>query len=250
MPAESMLTLRHKLCADLEPKDSHSVAYYLLDSCSSVGDVPQYDSIDVDLANLLGDADRTLSNESNYVDELSGLQTQITEVIDCLLRLSVTLNDPAPHDQFLSQMGGQTTRIEPHDIRYVQETFPNLDSDMSQRLGRAMIRRQQYIKYRAGRRSRLEEPLELDEAEHARRGGGGSTGFLLLPKNIRDSIQTDVTNSHIPVSETSAISYARSDTADASEIRIPPLPKKDTGGRRLCPFCLMLISAENQDDWK
>lgn len=147
-------------------------------------------------------------------------------------------------------MDVQSAHTEPHDTSYVQKTFPLLDSAMSQKLARTITRRRQYIKYRANRHRSQEESLELDEVGHARSEGGGSIGFSLIPQNIPDPTQTEVTTSKLPASDSSATSSDRSGTMEASGIRVKPLPRKDTGGRRLCQFCLMLISVETQDEWE
>lgn len=219
--------------------------------------MPTYDSIDIDLASLLGDNEPILSDAGTsssdafkHPAELPGFLTQITEIIDCLLRLSVTLRNPVPHDQFKSGMNVQSTHFEPSYIKYVQETFPGLDSAISQRLAMAMTRRRQHIKYRADRYQGVKKPLGLDQAEHARSDDGGATGLSPIPENMHDSTPTDVTISKRPASETSATSHARSNIMDASEIRIPPLPKQDIDGQILCPICFILISVKDEDEWE
>lgn len=213
--------------------------------------VQDYDSLDIDLADLLGDTEQVLSNESiDHVAELSKLLTQISEIIDCLLRLSVTLSNPAPHDLFRARIDAPTTRFEPKDVRKVQEMFPSLDSGISQRLGSASTLRRQYLKYRADQHHRLQEGLKPEEDKGARSEGGGTTEPSPSSPNLRDSAQIDATIPDDPGSKISTESYAGSNTMDASEIRVPSLPKEHTSGPLLCPFCFMLISVQTRDEWK
>lgn len=219
--------------------------------------MPKYDSLDNGLAGSLGDNEPILSDAAtrpgdrfSHLAELPEPLKQIKEIIDCLLRLSVTLSNPVPHDQFRSRVGVETTQFYPNDIKYVQETFPSLDSAISQRLAMDLNRRRQHIKYCADRHQGVKKPLGLDQAEHARNDDGGTTGLSPIPENMHDSTPTDVTISKRPASETSATSHDRSNIMDPSEARIPPLPKQHTDGQILCPFCFMLISVKDEDEWE
>lgn len=235
----------------LRPKELTILACSLLEYSNPVMAVQDYDSIDVDLANLLGDTEQVLRNGSiDHVSELSELLTQISEIIDCLLRLSVTLSNPARHDLFRARIDAPTTRFEPNDVKQVQEMFPNLDSAIIERLGRALTQRRQHFKYREDHRRRSQEGLEPEDAKNARSEGGGTTEASPSSQNLRDSTQIDVNSPNVPGSEISTTSYAGSDTLDASETRVPSLPKEHTSGPFLCPFCFMLISVQTRDEWK
>ncbi|KAF0318655.1 hypothetical protein GQ607_014071 [Colletotrichum asianum] len=72
----------------------------------------------------------------------------ITELVDCLLRLSVSIQNPAPHDRFISSTFKDISTYEYFAIQHVRDKFQNIDDSLAQRLGRALSRRRQYFKYR------------------------------------------------------------------------------------------------------
>lgn len=168
------------------------------------------------------------------------------EVINCLLRLSVTINNPAPHDLFKSRVDAQTSHFEPYDISHVQEKFTKVDSLISKRLGRALTQRRRYFKYREVHHRRLQEGLESDEDE----GGDGTTIASPIPQHLSDSARLNFNIPDVATSDISATSYARSTNLDALEICVPPLPKEHADGPFLCPFCFMLISVDTRSEWK
>lgn len=135
----------------------------------------------------------------------------------------------------------QITHSEPYDINHVQEVFPNLDSAISQRLGRAITQRRKHIKYRAEQHGRLEKGLKLEFIEHTRGEDRRTTEPSLYHQNLSNISQLDLNDFELPAS---------SNPMDASEIPVPALPKDYSGGPLLCPFCFMVISVETSDEWK
>lgn len=172
------------------------------------------------------------------------------DVIDCLLRLSVTIRNPAPYDQFKSRVDLRTSQYEPYDIKHVLEKFPKVDRRVSIRLGRALTQRRQYFKYREEHHRRLQEGLELGEPMNPKSEDGRTTVASPIPQHLADSTELNLTFLDLAPSETSETSYARSTNMDVSEIRVPPLPKEHVDGPFQCPFCFTIISVDTRHDWK
>lgn len=183
--------------------------------------------------------------------ELNQVFAQIGGVIDCLLRLSVTISNPAPHDRFKSRAGGQIGYYESWDIQHVLAKFPHIDTKLAERLGRALTQRRKYFKYREDHHCRLKEGLNGDEDGASR--GHATTLASSVPLHLKDvgptSQKVDLDILDDDHSELSATSYAPS-TVDQSELRVPPIPKEYVDGPFLCPFCYVFITVDNRYEWK
>lgn len=206
--------------------------------------------MDDELAALFdaGSEDGSRSSAEGRSSEFAGLLSGIGNVIDCLLRFSVTISNPAPHDHFKSRAGVELTNyFERYDAQHVRDKYPHIQVEISERLGRMLTYRRRYFKYREDHHSRLKQGLEgpLDDGASK---GRATTVASSLPQGMKDGTQMF----HLSVddrSEISATSYAPS-TSDQSQLRVPPIPKQYADGPFPCPFCYVFISVENRSDWK
>jgi transcriptional regulator with XRE-family HTH domain/uncharacterized C2H2 Zn-finger protein len=178
--------------------------------------------------------------------EISGILDGVGHIVDCLLRLSITIRNPAPHDHFKSRAG--TDVINPYeqwDIKHVREKFPNADPGLSERLGKATARRRQYFKYREEHAMKLSEGLDAgDEGENA------TTVASSIPDRLKETQATaDFAEFNDGESNISKTSYAPS-TADEAQLRVPPLPKEHAEGPFRCPYCCMIVSITTRREWK
>lgn len=176
----------------------------------------------------------------------------IIEVVNCLLRLSVAIRNPAPHDRLTKSKSTDTSHYEPYDIQHVCTKFPNADEKITARLGKAISRRRQYFKYREEHHNKLSQGLDFNSG--ITEIVGPSTIASSLPQHIKGGagVAGDLgTLDEDERSETgiSQTSYATS-VADSEKIRVPPLPKQSKDGPFECPFCFMIISASTPLSWK
>ncbi|KAK5652640.1 hypothetical protein OQA88_10233 [Cercophora sp. LCS_1] len=184
--------------------------------------------------------------------EISRILADIGHTIDCLLRLSITIRNPAPHDRFKSRAGADVVGIfEQWDTKHVQDKFPAAGAKISERLGRAIAWRRQYFKYREEHRAKLGHGLEAD-GEHDEREKsstrGKSTIASSIPNHLKESFQEFSDLADDNRSEVSGTSYAPS-TVDPTQLRVPPLPKEHAEGPFECPFCRMVISINTRKEW-
>lgn len=191
-----------------------------------------------------------------YIKELNQVLSLIGGVINCLLRLSVAISNPAPHDRFKSRAGGQIESSEPWDIQHVRAKFPYLDKTVAERVGRALTQRRKYFKYREDHHSRLKQGLK----GHDNSAGQweATTVASSLPQHLKDADKISLNMNLDPrglgvfdenCSEGPSTSYAAS-TFDQSELRVPPIPKGYAEGPFLCPFCYVFISVQTRYEWK
>lgn len=192
----------------------------------------------------VGSEDVLVSSTKSQNNELNSLLSGIGHVIDCLLRLSVTISNPAPYDHFRSRAGIEFTPFfEHYDTQHVREKYPKIQSKLSERLGRMLAYRRRYFRYRVDHHSRLMQGLvgTVDD--------GATTVASSLPQALKDSHQAHLAVETDDRSEISATSYASS-TLDQSELRVPPIPKEYVDGPFLCPFCYVMIPVDNRHEWK
>lgn len=194
------------------------------------------------------DEDDGTDDPSNLREkELKQVFLHIGGVIDCLLRLSVTISNPAPHDRFRSRAGAQVGYYEPWDIQHVREKFPHVDEEIAERLGRALTHRRKYFKYRENHYCRLKEGLEGDDDGMSK--GRATTVASSVPQQLKDTDAQSLGLFDADRSEISQTVYAPS-IINKSQLQVPPIPKEHIDGPFLCPFCYVFISVDSRHEWK
>ncbi|KAK4236283.1 hypothetical protein C8A03DRAFT_17048 [Achaetomium macrosporum] len=202
---------------------------------------------------------------------ISRLYADIREITDCLLRLSVAIANPAPHERFRKFGAEDISYREPHDIAYVRDKFPRMNPEMATMLGKAITRRRQFFRYRQAHHEKLAAGLEessvLEPTAEEERGAPterfSETIASTLPEHIKAMTDPDLRNDVIDEdnrSDTAAsvTSYATSAGFVAGEadiappLRVPgdPLRPGAMFGKFECPYCHRIISASTRAAWK
>ncbi|KAK7413084.1 hypothetical protein QQX98_008032 [Neonectria punicea] len=236
---QHVISLLRDLCSSVEEAT-------LVSNAGSISDTPSEDhnSLEDALADYFNEGE---DSEKSEVERIVG---DISHVVNCLLRLSITISNPTPHDQYLSRAGEVLIKSFEHwDIQHVRAKFPGVSSGLADRLGRAMARRRGYFKYREEHKNRLAEGLDAEEAEqattiasslpeHLKEGNdnarAGATPFAMLDDGRPDASETSCSSSN----------------PNSTQLRVPPIPKEYLDGPFKCPFCHMIISVESRHDWK
>lgn len=205
------------------------------------------------------DLDSTLEELAGYFqdgeeeleDELGTVLKSIGHEISCLLRLSVAIRNPAAHDQFKSRAGVEIVKHFKHwDMQHIKAKFPDVESDILERLARATSRRRQYFKYREEHTARLSEGLDGDAAVTLTSPAERATTLASsLPDHLRDLEGVSEPQIVDHISEASGTSYATSISA-VHRLQVPPIPKEHGDGPIKCPFCHMFALIHNRNDWK
>jgi len=205
--------------------------------------------------------------------ELQQLMSDVVEVITCLLRLSMAIRNPAPHDQFMASGQIDISSFESFDISHVQAKFPCAEGYLITRLGKAISRRRQYLKYRNERHKKLAQGIE--DVIEAPKAVAEPIGIEVARTEVTrtDTAPTEINPestvaSSIPLAmkapttyidpdedvysegELSQTSYATS-TNESTKLRPPPIPKEAQEGTPFeCPLCFMIISIRSSHSWK
>ena len=122
------------------------------------------DSDDEDDAALFG----VTEEDSPHRDPATRVVEEIREVNLCLLRFSMTLRNPARHDQMKESASTSTHHFERFDIDHVRDKFPSAETYLHERLGKGISKHRQYFKYREDHHSKLAEGLDDEEVKHER----------------------------------------------------------------------------------
>ncbi|KAF2267558.1 hypothetical protein CC78DRAFT_576928 [Lojkania enalia] len=196
--------------------------------------------------------------------ELQQLASNVAETITCLMRLSIAIRNPAPHDQFKESTQIDTSHFETFDIDHVRQKFPKAPDYLIERLGRAISRRRQYLRYREEHRKKLEKGLELSEiapipavqvnlaapviVAHSEKIE--STVASSIPIFLKSGITPPDLDEHNYYEDTvSQTSYASS-TSDPTKLRPPPLPEQGQDGNPFeCPLCFRFTSLSQLSAW-
>jgi hypothetical protein len=180
--------------------------------------------------------------------ELGQIATDVAEVVNCLLRLSVAIRNPAPHDRFIASAPTDTSHYEPFDIQHVRSKFGTISEPLAERLGKAISRRRQYFKYRESHHLKLSRGLEPGEEVDNQ-----STVASSIPEQMKNSglnpTPPVIDEDALSDSGVSQTSFASS-VANTEKLRVPPLTKDAQKGPFECPFCFMVIVATNTVSWR
>jgi len=203
---------------------------------------------------------------------LTGLSVDVKEAIDCLLRLSVAIANPVPHERVRTLGLGPVEDVsyrETSDIGYVQDKFPGISYKLATALGKALTRRRQFFKYRDAHRQRLASGLDnAGEADTSRTEVVPMTVASSLPEHLKVFTDLDLRTGFFDEDNRSdvawsATSYATSvgllagnlegqaeDTKPPPPLRVPPLPLAAEHGPFECPFCYRMVIATTRAAWK
>ena len=196
-------------------------------------------------------------DEESRPTELEQIFLDIEQIVTCLYRLSMAVRNPTPHDRYTKAASIDTSFYEPFDIEHVRQKFPMAKEFLVSRLGKAISRRRQYLKYRELHRAKLakpSQPLELQE-------------IVLPDKSVISSTKLTETTASAFVERTSTkeadfefadmrsesgatqTSYATS-SGSTTKVRMPPTPKGAANGQPFeCPYCYMIDTVKDTRAW-
>ncbi|KAI0968124.1 hypothetical protein F4678DRAFT_203264 [Xylaria arbuscula] len=193
-----------------------------------------------------GDFDE-IDNEAEILETMA----DIADIIGCLMRLSVSIRNPAPHDHFMSSRFINMSHFEEYDMEHVKAKLPLAQPALARRLGKAISQRRQYFKYREAHHQKLNAGLDLDPTKSE--AGAQSTIASSVPNALKNGdkshpafgeLEEEASNSGA-----SQTSYATSGP-ESGRLKMPSLPKEASDGPFECPFCYMMISASTTIQWK
>jgi hypothetical protein len=218
-----------------------------------------------DLSDSDSDASEDDSEQSEHElpTELAQLVSNMIEVNSCLMRLSLAIRNPAPHDQFKESTQIDVTHFEIFDVDHVRGKFPQAPDYLILRLGKAISRRRQYLRYREDHRRKLEQGLaphpHLQELTAPSQTAHTvetppekieSTVASSIPLAIKASASAAALDEDDYYEDTlSQTSYASSNS-DPFRLRPPTLPEGGQYGEPFeCPLCFRFTSVRQATAW-
>lgn len=215
---------------------------------------------------------------SEPFSSLARVHHSVKFTIACLYKLP--LRHPASLDRLKQKDFLSFSLYQHFDVLYVKDKFPQLDLDVSSRLGRMITRRRQLLWYRVSHSQKLEShgpqanvfiPIsatkdlmvirkETQVARHAEDIKLGPS----QPASSHSTLPTKATMLKIsdPPSEEqlfapsiseSIVSTGSSYTGRELKIEIPPRPKGDKGNELHffeCPYCGVAKSIRTKHQWR
>jgi hypothetical protein len=178
-----------------------------------------------------------------FSTEVEQVLADISDIIDCLFRLSRDITNPVPHDQIMLSPELTTPERESLDIRYIRENY-KVSEKIAERLGKANSQRRAYFKYRR---------LKYDESgtDHVA-GNNQKQTYHYAPVSIVASTVAGQLKEHD--SEGGRISRekpkSRSDIRDLSAGESSERSKSENLAASTCPFCWTVVYISGPAEWK
>jgi hypothetical protein len=207
--------------------------------------------------------------------------TDITHVITCLYKFSITIQNPAPRDRLEKSSSIPISHFEKFDIQHVFHKFPDAQEYLVERLGKANTKRRQLLMYHELHHHKISghyeeqigDPLvdsdlgglagrNTDDVRVPRVGNTMSLNENSTPVQVAATIitrQTQTTvSTYIPrdCSEAdihSQTSFASSIGSQRQTLWVPPPPKPEkafAGEPFQCPYCYVIVSVPGPQAWK
>jgi hypothetical protein len=188
-------------------------------------------------------SDSSCGEEDTEIDQL--LQHMST-LVEALLVLSISIQNPAPHDRFMKSLRFDPTVYSESDIQYVRDKFPAIDTWLAERLGRANSWRRQYFAYR----ERHHELRTADAPDNQTVISSLPAGMTIKPDKPHDD---SAVTAHADGDSDSGFTQTSFQTTlpGGSKLEIPRMPDEAADGATFsCPLCHNLTKAGSRSLWK
>ncbi|OPB46730.1 ankyrin repeat protein [Trichoderma guizhouense] len=207
------------------------------------------DNKDMEHLDGLGDTQEGPSEEIRTNFEL------ISVFLKALFRIAVLVRKENPDTRFERAIRSSKCTFPPtFDIDHVREKYPKLkakeQSWLAERLGKAIARRRQFIKYCRDHRDRLALDDENIEAERATTVMQSSKATTLDPEKIH--VATNFAVDDYEDELVSNLSISTSTTTDVlSTLTLPRLADLSKDGEAFeCPICFTLRYIKGERSWR
>lgn len=176
--------------------------------------------------------------EVDGADDVVSSLTSLQRIIDCLFRLSTTLQSPAPEDEY--EFGHVPKAVQASGAHSLRNLYPSMNETIILRLLGALGRRESYFEYRKHKYGETSQCLVGDTQRKTIPGAEPFRG---------EEAGDERTGSDDDKSDVSETSYAASDTSPRYD-NFPPMPEKSKDGHFECSFSHSIVSLRSQKDWK
>ena len=207
----------------------------------------------------------------------------ISSIIGNLYNLTIIIRKGNLNgDRLLKSSKVNVAFYESFDIEHTRNKFPSANDTLVERLGKAITKRRQYLKYREQHHEKLSVPrqktfianqpidqdrlLPLIETKASSRAqirqqpsergsrtalshslGVSTTASTFVPLNDQGITDIDVD----VYSESSSVSSHQSSTIGDERPRLPPIPQASEHSREFeCPYCYTICRLVGTEDWQ
>ncbi|KAL4415943.1 hypothetical protein CABS03_03150 [Colletotrichum abscissum] len=194
--------------------------------------------------------DGSSQSHEDIVTEVDAIMEDFPDIINCLMRLVIMIQNPVRSDRFSGAKLTDTTAYEYHDIQHVSAKFEGIDDQLAQLLGKAISSRRQYFKYREAHHKKLSHLMD-DQADTNRTEILQSTVASSIPDYLKQLSQINKYDESFSREEMASVtSYEASSIGDPQARSIPDLPKEAYDGPFECQFCFMLVEIRDTHAWR
>jgi hypothetical protein len=184
--------------------------------------------------------------------ELGQLAFYISNTINCLLRISMVIQKPAPHDRFIKSGRFDQSFRQPWDEQHIRDKFANIPEWLVGRLGKSVARRRQFLEYRKVHQERIASHEVANVPEDTATVVSSLPTVAKQDQGLHTLMKSEVVEldnqSEAGISETS---YAET-IAGIDTLLVPKMPEAAEGGAIFeCPYCFMIIGGiHSRLQWK
>ncbi|GAP91060.1 hypothetical protein SAMD00023353_1502070 [Rosellinia necatrix] len=241
---QSKLSLEQRLRR--APEVLVHVHEHLSEMQESLHDALEINNVSERDASNAGAAGSKVQHFTNSVDrdELSAqeLAEEVSECIRSLFRLSIVIRGTSQGDRFATALKStQSVFMDTFDIDYVAEKFPKLRSAnnewLKRRLGSAISKRRQFMKYCYDHKLHLEAEDEVE---------GSAKATTFVPVNINEETPVEKEEDY-------AVSLMTGTTVTDSDnsLSLPELNILSPNGEPFgCPICCTIQTFQHEGQWK
>ncbi|KAF7558494.1 hypothetical protein G7046_g5665 [Stylonectria norvegica] len=236
--------LRDEICQQLDDILEATDDYSILQ-----GTAPNRDtSLDDEFDDLYLDCEENDSAifDGDRSDEASMIVEVISESISSLFRIGILVRKMAPRDRFKRALQLSNLQFpDTYDIEHVRQKYPKTNERLSERLGGAIAKRRQFIKYSRDHRSRLGvDEFAGDSNTRTERQSSKATTFVpesrLLP-NIEAEDLDDIMS----------MMTASTTMESLSVLKLPQLADLTNNEEPFeCPICFTLQAFQTEKSWR
>lgn len=164
-----------------------------------------------------------------YDSEVQSIYQGIVNNIGCLYQMSLAIRQSAEYDLLMGITKEDVAPSVPYDRQHVENKFPGADSEVTKRLGVAILGRRAILKCRERQHAKLSEGLNTPLDTQT---GTGST-------TLSDTVATEFDETASDSGNTQT-SYAQSLLESNDKTLMPSPLKKFAGGETIQMFILLL----------
>ena len=210
-----------------------------------------------------GDDLTTGSDEETEMSELQYLWRDIHHIIECLYRISTTLNNPVPRERLAKLAAIDVSHFKTREVEHMRHKFPKAPEYLIQRLGEANCKRRQLLQYYKDNHNKIiryiDLPLPLPAADTGDKDNviASSKSPATVP-TAPQSQATAIRPEDIVLEELGSdddLSETVYATSTHEHINIQVLPPPNLGAAFRgepfqCPYCCQIMKVDTLHSWR